>query len=281
VDNMYEDDNKKERNRQSAVRYRQRRKVYVDSLEVKVKELTDDCHTKDNEIAALASENRQLKEQLGFIQKLVNFAAAKSSSSSSSSSEGDDGSEISVMSSYDEESHQHHHHHHKTADEQKKRTGVMLLALFAVLFVVTGMKAIDYGLFMDSSWFNDPSVMAAAAVTTATSSKSSPLSRSLMSYEINSTTVNMVLEAVKEIEPELASIIESTMEMYGGEPVKMEMTTLDSDEKSVFHEFNSGGEESSSDTGGERHSSSEVSREALIEMLGVLRQVERAEYNSA
>ena len=62
---------KKERNRVSASKYRNKRKLHLESLEVKVQELSENVSQKESKIAALESENQLLKEQLGFLQQFL------------------------------------------------------------------------------------------------------------------------------------------------------------------------------------------------------------------
>jgi hypothetical protein len=57
---------KRERNKVSAMKYRKRRKVYLDSLEGKVGDLTET-------VTALHTENKLLKEQLEFLKTLVSY----------------------------------------------------------------------------------------------------------------------------------------------------------------------------------------------------------------
>jgi len=61
---------KSERNRESAARYRQRRKEYVQTLEEEVSELKEMVGTQQSSMEILKAENVQIKERLGFLQRI-------------------------------------------------------------------------------------------------------------------------------------------------------------------------------------------------------------------
>lgn len=62
---------KRERNKLSASMYRKRRKVYLDSLEGKVGELDHTISRQSETISRQAHENKMLKEQVGFLKKML------------------------------------------------------------------------------------------------------------------------------------------------------------------------------------------------------------------
>eukprot|EP00475_Leptophrys_vorax_P020670 TRINITY_DN2833_c0_g1_i1.p1 TRINITY_DN2833_c0_g1~~TRINITY_DN2833_c0_g1_i1.p1 ORF type:complete len:463 (+),score=92.87 TRINITY_DN2833_c0_g1_i1:129-1517(+) len=161
---------KKERNRLSAVRYRKKKKQFVDSLQEKVDQLERDISHKDIRIAALSNENAQLREQLGFVRQLLSFAgnseqlvkvkddiaAAMAStdalmSSSSAAAYCDDGkssrdnsstceSPDRMASSSMASSSPNNNNLNSGRGRRQNNGGVMMLALFAVMFAVTGLN---------------------------------------------------------------------------------------------------------------------------------------------
>lgn len=62
---------KRERNKVSAAKYRQRRKVYIDGLEDHVRQLTDQINSQNKIIETLKTENQMLKDQGAYLKKLV------------------------------------------------------------------------------------------------------------------------------------------------------------------------------------------------------------------
>jgi cell division protein FtsB len=62
---------KRERNKVSAAKYRQRRKVYIDGLEDHVRQLNEKLEAQSKTIASLKTENQMLKDQLSYLKKLV------------------------------------------------------------------------------------------------------------------------------------------------------------------------------------------------------------------
>jgi len=62
---------KRERNKVSAAKYRQRRKVYLDGLEDHVRQLNEKLEAQAKTIASLKTENQMLKEQTSYLKKLV------------------------------------------------------------------------------------------------------------------------------------------------------------------------------------------------------------------
>jgi len=62
---------KREKNKLSAAKYRNRRKLYLDGLTDKLKTLTEECNAQSKIIAALKIENKMLKDQLAYLKKLV------------------------------------------------------------------------------------------------------------------------------------------------------------------------------------------------------------------
>lgn len=74
---------KKERNRESAKKYRQKKKRYLGGLEDEIGGLQGELNKKDSVISALEAENRMLKEQLTFLQKLFASAAGNPLSTTS------------------------------------------------------------------------------------------------------------------------------------------------------------------------------------------------------
>jgi len=70
---------KRARNKLSASQYRKRRKVYLDSLESRVGELDTKVSSQAAELAKMADENRMLREQISFFQRMANkFGGATS-----------------------------------------------------------------------------------------------------------------------------------------------------------------------------------------------------------
>jgi len=67
---------KRERNKVSAAKYRQRRKVYIDGLEDHVRQLNEKLETQSKVITALKTENQMLKEQNSYLKKLVESLSA-------------------------------------------------------------------------------------------------------------------------------------------------------------------------------------------------------------
>lgn len=65
---------KRERNKVSASKYRQKKKEYVNGLEEEVSHLQHELADKCNRVSQLETENRMLKEQLSFMQKLFAIA---------------------------------------------------------------------------------------------------------------------------------------------------------------------------------------------------------------
>jgi len=71
---------KRERNKMSAAKYRQRRKVYIDGLEDHVRQLNEKLETQSKTITTLKTENQMLKEQNNYLKKLVeSLSIAKAS----------------------------------------------------------------------------------------------------------------------------------------------------------------------------------------------------------
>jgi len=71
---------KRERNKVSAAKYRQRRKVYIDGLEDHVKQLNEKLEAQSKVITTLKTENQMLKEQNNYLKKLVeSLSIAKTS----------------------------------------------------------------------------------------------------------------------------------------------------------------------------------------------------------
>jgi len=66
--------NKRERNRESAAKYRKKRKEHVNTLEDKVNNLTQLVTEKSTQIFALETENKQLKDQIGFLKRLFEMS---------------------------------------------------------------------------------------------------------------------------------------------------------------------------------------------------------------
>eukprot|EP00475_Leptophrys_vorax_P026274 TRINITY_DN3698_c0_g1_i1.p1 TRINITY_DN3698_c0_g1~~TRINITY_DN3698_c0_g1_i1.p1 ORF type:complete len:299 (+),score=70.08 TRINITY_DN3698_c0_g1_i1:298-1194(+) len=66
---------KRERNKVSASKYRAKKKEYVTGLEAEVEQLHQELSMKNSRMSALESENRLLKEQLSFMQKLFAIAS--------------------------------------------------------------------------------------------------------------------------------------------------------------------------------------------------------------
>jgi len=62
---------KRERNKISATKYRQKKKLYVSELESKCNTLTGTVETLKSAVAALQSENKLLKEQMTFLKQLL------------------------------------------------------------------------------------------------------------------------------------------------------------------------------------------------------------------
>jgi len=62
---------KRERNKQSAAKYRQKRKNYIGELEGQVKDLGHTLHDQTQTITALQTENKVLKDQLSYLKSLV------------------------------------------------------------------------------------------------------------------------------------------------------------------------------------------------------------------
>jgi len=62
---------KRERNKVSAAKYRQRRKVYIDGLEDHVRQLNEQLEAQSKTIASLKTENQMLKDQVSYLKKLV------------------------------------------------------------------------------------------------------------------------------------------------------------------------------------------------------------------
>mmetsp|Transcript_16390 Transcript_16390/g.40403 ORF Transcript_16390/g.40403 Transcript_16390/m.40403 type:complete len:337 (-) Transcript_16390:270-1280(-) len=62
---------KKERNKISATKYRQKKKMYMTELENKCKQLSSTVDALRQAMTALQSENKLLKEQLGFLKGLI------------------------------------------------------------------------------------------------------------------------------------------------------------------------------------------------------------------
>jgi len=76
---------KRERNKVSAAKYRQRRKVYIDGLEDHVRQLNEKIEAQSKVITALKTENQMLKEQTNYLKKLVeSLSVAKTSMQSMS-----------------------------------------------------------------------------------------------------------------------------------------------------------------------------------------------------
>jgi hypothetical protein len=73
---------KRERNKVSASKYRQKKKEYVQGLEVQVATLTTQLSQKESQVRSLEAENKLLKEQIGFLQKLFQSMSPNSSNSS-------------------------------------------------------------------------------------------------------------------------------------------------------------------------------------------------------
>jgi len=67
---------KRERNKVSAAKYRQRRKVYIDGLEDHVRQLNEKLENQSQVITALKTENQMLKEQNSYLKKLVESLSA-------------------------------------------------------------------------------------------------------------------------------------------------------------------------------------------------------------
>jgi len=77
-DGSYVNDGKKlkrERNKASASKYRLKKKEYVTGLESEVEKLHVELSEKNGRVSALEAENRLLKEQLSFMQKLFAIAS--------------------------------------------------------------------------------------------------------------------------------------------------------------------------------------------------------------
>jgi len=62
---------KRERNKVSAAKYRQRRKVYIDGLEEHVRQLNEQISAQNKTIETLKTENQMLKDQTSYLKKLV------------------------------------------------------------------------------------------------------------------------------------------------------------------------------------------------------------------
>jgi len=76
---------KRERNKVSAAKYRQRRKVYIDGLEDHVRQLNEKLEAQSKIITTLKTENQMLKEQNNYLKKLVeSLSIAKTSMQSMS-----------------------------------------------------------------------------------------------------------------------------------------------------------------------------------------------------
>jgi len=63
--------NKRERNKVSAAKYRQRRKAYIDGLEEQIKKLNDELASQNKNIVSLKTENQMLKDQVSYLKKLI------------------------------------------------------------------------------------------------------------------------------------------------------------------------------------------------------------------
>jgi len=71
---------KRERNKVSAAKYRQRRKVYIDGLEDQLRQLNEKLEAQSKMITALKTENQMLKEHTNYLKKLVeSLSIAKNS----------------------------------------------------------------------------------------------------------------------------------------------------------------------------------------------------------
>jgi uncharacterized coiled-coil protein SlyX len=64
---------KRERNKQSAAKYRKRRKMYVVELEAKVAQLEARVSEQTSSLTGLQSENKAMKEQVTFLKKMLNI----------------------------------------------------------------------------------------------------------------------------------------------------------------------------------------------------------------
>jgi hypothetical protein len=64
-------DEKRQRNKQSAAKYRQKKKTYVGDLEGQVKDLSQTLQYQNQTISSLQTENRVLKDQLSYLKSLV------------------------------------------------------------------------------------------------------------------------------------------------------------------------------------------------------------------
>jgi hypothetical protein len=74
---------KRERNKVSAAKYRQRRKVYIDGLEDHVRQLNEKLEAQSKAITSLKTENQMLKDQVSYLKKLVDsFRCTKTPASS-------------------------------------------------------------------------------------------------------------------------------------------------------------------------------------------------------
>jgi hypothetical protein len=62
---------KRQRNKQSAAKYRQKKKDYVGDLEGQVKDLSQTLQYQNQTISSLQTENRVLKDQLSYLKSLV------------------------------------------------------------------------------------------------------------------------------------------------------------------------------------------------------------------
>jgi len=66
---------KRERNKASASKYRLKKKEYLNGLETEVEKLHMELTEKNGRVSALEAENRLLKEQLSFMQKMFAMAS--------------------------------------------------------------------------------------------------------------------------------------------------------------------------------------------------------------
>lgn len=62
---------KKERNKASAAKYRKRRKIYLERLENKVEELSDECNDYKDKVRELEAQNKTYKAQLNLLENIL------------------------------------------------------------------------------------------------------------------------------------------------------------------------------------------------------------------
>mmetsp|Transcript_2937 Transcript_2937/g.4317 ORF Transcript_2937/g.4317 Transcript_2937/m.4317 type:complete len:281 (-) Transcript_2937:74-916(-) len=75
---------KRERNKISATKYRNKRKMYVQQLESKCQNLTSTVESLKASVAALQAQNKLLKDQMGFLKQLLQQSKASQQVNTSS-----------------------------------------------------------------------------------------------------------------------------------------------------------------------------------------------------